>query len=89
MLDLDELADLCREARAERRFRHLLLRHPDPRDPDHPEPEGDEADDSTAETLDFVRNLLDEAEAAHRAGSDEQARVHLRTIIATLEEIAA
>lgn len=34
--------DLIAEARAERRYLNQLMRHPDPRDPDHPEQPEDE-----------------------------------------------
>ena len=33
----DECDDLLAEAAAEQRYRNQLTRHPDPRDPDHPE----------------------------------------------------
>ena len=41
--DDSDFDDLRAEEAAERRYRNQLCRHPDPRDPGHPEPlEGDE-----------------------------------------------
>lgn len=58
--------------------------HPnDPRQPDL----GNE-DDITSETLELVREWLDDAENAHDAGNDEKARQCLREVIAALEEFA-
>ena len=58
--------------------------HPnDPRQPDHPD-DGD----ITSETLELVREWLDDAENAHDAGNDEKARQCLREVIAALEEFA-
>ena len=55
----------------------------DPRQPDM----GSE-DDITSETLELVREWLDDAENAHNAGNDEKARQCLREVIAALEEFA-
>lgn len=55
----------------------------DPRQPDL----GDEGD-ITSETLELVREWLDDAENAHDAGNDEKARQRLREVIAALEEFA-
>ena len=57
-----------------------------PNDPRRPEP-SDEGD-ITSETLELVREWLDDAENAHDAGNDEKARQCLREVIAALEEFA-
>ena len=57
-----------------------------PNDPRQPEPSDD--GDITAETLELVREWLDDAENAHDAGNDEKARQCLREVIAALEEFA-
>lgn len=57
-----------------------------PNDPRQPEPSDD--GDITAETLELVREWLDDAENAHSAGNDEKARQCLREVIAALEEFA-
>ena len=57
-----------------------------PNDPRQPEP-SDEGD-ITSETLELVREWLDDAENAHDAGNDEKARQCLREVIAALEEFA-
>ena len=44
--------------------------------------------DITAEELQIVREMLDDAELAHNAGNDEDARRILREVIAALEEFA-
>ena len=41
----DGLDELRLEAQAQRRHRNQLARHPDPRDPDHPETDNEEDDD--------------------------------------------
>lgn len=46
------------------------------------------SDDITAEELQIVREMLDDAELAHNAGNDEDARRILREVIAALEEFA-
>ena len=58
-----------------------------PHDPRQPEPCDD--GDITSETLDLVREWLDDAENAHDAGNDEKARQCLREVIAALEEFAS
>ena len=57
-----------------------------PNDPRQPEPCDD--GDITSETLELVREWLDDAENAHDAGNDEKARQCLREVIAALEEFA-
>ena len=44
--------------------------------------------DITAEELQIVSEMLDDAELAHNAGNDEDARRILREVIAALEEFA-
>lgn len=57
-----------------------------PNDPRQPEPcDGD----ITSETLEMVREWLDDAENAHDAGDDEKARQCVREVIAALEEFAS
>ena len=41
----DDLDELRLEAQAQRRHRNQLARHPDPRDPGHPETDDEEDDD--------------------------------------------
>lgn len=48
----------------------------------------DDDGDITAETLDLVREWLDDAENAHNTGNDDKARQCLREVIAALEEFA-
>ena len=43
---------------------------------------------NTAEELQIVREMLDDAENAHNAGNDQDARRILREVIAALEEFA-
>ncbi len=44
--------------------------------------------DITAEELQIVREMLDDAENAHNAGNDQDARRILREVIAALEDFA-
>lgn len=50
-------------------------------------PDDDDCD-ITSETLELVREWLDDAENAHNAGNDDKARQCLREVIAALEEFA-
>lgn len=58
--------------------------HPnDPRQPESCD------DDITSETLELVREWLDDAENAHNAGNDGKVRQCVREVIAALEEFAS
>ena len=65
--DEHEAADLRAQVAAERRYRQQLARHPDPRDPDHPEDPNQWLHDFFTDIADFVaegrrkvrRNVID------------------------------
>jgi hypothetical protein len=80
--------DLIAEARAERRYLNQLTRHPDPRDPDHP----DHAEDDMSQPLSLklqiciVWEQLDDAIDHIRKDDHEAAR---ELILDCMERLAA
>ena len=43
--DEDDVVDLLAERQANRAYQRQLLQHPDPRDPDYPEPPDEDSDE--------------------------------------------
>lgn len=65
--DEHEAADLRAQVAAERRYRQQLARHPDPRDPDHPEDPNQWLHDFFTDIADFVaegRRALEDGDMA-------------------------
>jgi len=85
--------DLIHEARAERRYLNQLMRHPDPRDPDHPEqPEEDMTEPRTpwpelSRQLDQMHEILTDALEEMKKGNTDKVMAAIKKCTDRLEEI--